>query len=123
MKNKLLTIAALAAGLVLGMACGGLGGSQVSCTVGTGTNLGCFEYSWGGVGVDVWTQACTAGGGTAGTACARAGAVGGCKVTVTEGTTTLSTTTWYYSGTAASLQSSCTSQGGSNGITATWVAP
>lgn len=120
-----LKMAVLAAAMgLLGMACGGPGGAgTVSCTTGTGSSLGCVEYNWSGLGyTDIWSAACTQGGGTAGTGCTHAGAVGGCKLTVTTGGTSLSTTAWYYSGSASSLQSACTASS-SGSTTAVWLNP
>lgn len=123
MKKNLMLAVLAAAVVLLGVACGGVGGGTVSCTEGTGTSMACVEYNWsGGLYSDIWSSACTQNGGTAGTACSHVGAVGGCKVTVTVSSSSLSTTAWYYSGTASTLQTACTNQSGS-GITATWLTP
>jgi hypothetical protein len=91
-----------------------------SCDISTsGVHLTCFETGWSGGSFSTSTlasQCTTTLHGTVGTGCSRTGAVGGCRGS--EGTDPVVTTTeWYYSGTAADLKSACEGSGG------TWVNP
>jgi hypothetical protein len=106
MKNLLMTAVLGGSIVVLGVACGGLAGGTVSCTTGTGSSRGCAEYNFS-TGTDQWSAACTQSGGTAGTACTRAGAVGGCRTVAGAFTSTV----WFYTGTAADVQTFCTQSG------------
>lgn len=115
--NKLipLVIASLFA-----LGCGAAGGTTYSCDNPSGASgRGCVEYSWTGSGYTAanWSAACTSGGGTSGTGCSHTGALGGCRLTASAGNTSLTTTTWFYTGTAADLQQACTAG------TGTWVNP
>jgi hypothetical protein len=112
---------ALFAWLICG--CGsssGGGGATTACTVGADTTRTCIETSSNAAVATGVAQAktdCTNGGGVASDACSHVGADGGCKMTLTSGSITLSTTIWSYTGSPTSEMDSCTSGGN------TWISP
>ena len=98
---------------------GGINSGVFSCDFTTNGTHGFGEYTWSGGAYSsaAWASACTQQKGTAGTGCTRTGAVGGCKVTTTNAGITITTTTWFYSGTAADVKTACGFQNG------TFVSP
>ena len=92
---------------------GGKGGS-FSCDLPSAKPRVCVDYAWssGDYPEAGGRASCSAKGGTPGSACSRKGAVGGCKVAMGAGEVSISTTSWYYSGTAAELSATCAAMGG-----------
>jgi hypothetical protein len=96
-----------------GSATGALSGTY-ACDLQVAGTHSCNEYAWSG-GVyttSAWAQGCTGSGGSATSACSRSGAVLGCKVTRTSGAVSVSSTTWYYSGTRSTYETACAASGG-----------
>jgi hypothetical protein len=102
-------------------ACGGSSSSGLaSCDVTTSSTHSCTEYAWSGNGVDPvlqFSQPCTLEGGSPGEGCSHSGAVGSCATTSSNGNMTVTTTSWYYTGTASMLMTVCAMSGG------TWRTP
>jgi hypothetical protein len=57
-------------------------------------------------------QGCTEKGGTVVPSCSHKGAVGGCRVGMSDGSKSFSTTAWQYAGDAKELAASCAAMGG-----------
>jgi len=99
------------------------GSTTTACTVGTGPTQTCVEV-WTNVSTSQTITAaeneCSNNGGVISNACSRDGADGGCKKTTTSSGVSVSTTAWYYSGVAETVDaamSTCTQNGG------TWLSP
>ena len=121
---KTLFVGVLGLFTFMAMGCGssssGGGAATTACTTGTGTSKVCFELSTNSAavgGVAAAKSDCTQSGGVVSDTCSHVGADGGCKATVTSGTVSVTTTFWYYTGSASSEMSSCTSGGD------TWISP
>jgi hypothetical protein len=115
MKSSLLGGLAL-----LFVGCGGGTSGSFSCDVASATTHACTDTTWSGGNSDpssTLMQSCTGNGGMVVSSCSHTGAVGGCKNTISQGSVSISTTQWYYSGTASTLMSSCTMNNGA------WVNP
>jgi hypothetical protein len=105
--------------------CGGAGDVSTACTTGTGATRTCFELATNVVAPGGVAQAatdCMNGGGVASTTCPRAGADGGCRMTVVSGAVMESITLWFYAGKAAQEMADC-ANGNANGQTSTWISP
>jgi hypothetical protein len=102
--------------MALCLGCGGAGGtSSFSCV--TGQN-NCYDLSLSGGDLTQAENDCTQNkGGTIGTSCTHASAVGGCKSTQSAYGGALTVISWSYSGDATALMSECSSLHG------TWVTP
>ena len=111
--NKTL-FALVSLGVLLGAGCGGTSTFSCDRTSGTSGHI-CIDYDAVSGDVSESQAQCTASQGTVGTTCSRSGIVGGCRVTAPAGETG-TVTTWYYSGTAASVMTSC-------GSFSTYVGP
>ena len=99
------------------------GSTTTACTLGTGTSQTCVEV-WTNLStsqsITTAENECSNKGGVISNACSRDGADGGCKKTTTSAGVSVSTTVWYFSGVAETVDaemSSCTQNGG------TWVSP
>jgi hypothetical protein len=107
--------------VLLGAGCGtGSSGGTTACTFGSGAAQTCEETSSSEVvsgGIAQAKSDCVNEGGVASDTCSHVGADGGCKVSSSGGGITLSSTTWYYAGQAASEMSQCTGNGD------TWLSP
>jgi hypothetical protein len=94
---------------------GGNGGNGVfSCDIQNAATHSCTDYSFSGASdpTSAWKQGCSQAGGTAGSGCSHSGAVGGCKVTASSSGVSVTTTTWYYFGDAATVMSACSAAKG-----------
>jgi len=121
---KRLSLVGILIGALSVVACNTIHGSTTTaCTVGTGPTQTCVE---------VWTNVstsqslataendCVNNGGIVSNACSHDGADGGCKSTASSSGISTSTTFWYYSGVAATVDtemSNCAQSGG------TWISP
>ena len=99
------------------------GSTTTACTIGTGPSQTCVEV-WTNVStsqtITTAQNDCTNNGGVVSNACSHDGADGGCKKTTTSVGISVSTTVWYYSGAADTVDtetSSCAQNGG------TWLSP
>ena len=99
------------------------GSTTTACTVGAGPSQTCVEV-WTNVStsqsIATAENECSAKGGVVSNTCSRDGADGGCKTTTTSSGVSVSTTVWYFSGVAETVDaetSSCAQNGG------TWVSP
>ena len=99
------------------------GSTTTACTVGTGPSQTCVEV-WTNVSTSqsltTAENECMNNGGVVSNACSRDGADGGCKTTKTSSGVSVSTTVWYFSGVAETVDtemSNCTQNGG------TWLSP
>lgn len=109
---------------LLAMGCNVVHGSTTTaCTLGTGPNQTCVEV-WTNVStsqsITTAEDDCTNNGGVISNACLHDGADGGCKTTTTSSGFSVSTTVWYYSGVAETVNtemSNCAQGGG------TWISP
>src|SRR5262245_28020225 len=101
------------AGCTSGDAGGMLGGS-FACNADVGGNHSCIVYTWNGgtQTTDFWRQSCARAGGTAARGCTITDAIGGCAFIAKSGITTITTTTWYYSGDPGSVEADCGRAGG-----------
>jgi hypothetical protein len=116
---------ALAVVIATATACGSGSHSPNACA---GSSISCDATSNGQhiCGVDCWdggvfpsndfATACQQKSGTVGTTCNTSGAVGGCVTTQTS-PSLVTTTSWFYFGTAQSIQQACQAGGG------TFVSP
>jgi hypothetical protein len=88
-----------------GSSSGSTGDVTYSCTNGTGTSTTCSQQQVSSSLLASTQQACTQGGGTPGTTCPAAGLAGCCAIS--------GIVACYYDATkASSIQTSCTSEGG-----------
>jgi len=109
---------------LLAMGCNVVHGSTTTaCTLGTGPSQTCVEV-WTNVStsqsITTAENNCTNNGGVVSSACSHDGADGGCKTTTTSSGVSVSTTVWYFSGVAETVDtemSNCTQSGG------TWLSP
>ena len=99
------------------------GSTTTACTIGTGPSQTCVEV-WTNVSTSqsltTAENECMNNGGVVSNACSRDGADGGCKTTKTSSGVSVSTTVWYFSGVAETVDtemSNCTQNGG------TWLSP
>jgi hypothetical protein len=110
--------------VLLAVGCDGLHGSTTTaCTLGAGPSQTCVEV-WSNVStsqiIATAESDCTNKGGVVSNACSRDGADGGCQTTTTSSGISASTTVWYYSGSAETVDtemSNCAQSGG------TWLSP
>lgn len=105
---------ALAAVSVFAIACGGGGGGgALFCTFSTGGTQSCAGYS-GLTGAERTAEetACKDESGTTASSCPSSGLVGCCTTKASGSGQTFTTEACYYAGTAADLQSACTSANG-----------
>ncbi len=101
---------------------GGGGGGQsgtFSCDQQLGGFHSCNDYNWNGgnYSTSSWNAACSMGGGTSGSGCSHSSAIGGCEIKSTSGAVSITSITWYYSGSSATVKSACSS------VKGTYVAP
>jgi hypothetical protein len=114
--------------MVLATACGGSsdssGGSSSASGSCTGTQLGdnvCIEFGSTYTSSAVQT-ACTSSNLTySSSACSATNRVGRCVFTPSQGGTAASYTVSWYTGTAATLQTSCQAINGQGGLTTQWL--
>jgi hypothetical protein len=99
------------------------GSTTTACTLGTGPSQTCVEV-WTNVSTSQSITAaednCTNNGGVITNACSHDGADGACKTTTTSSGVSVSTTVWYFSGVADTVDaemSNCAQSGGA------WLAP
>jgi hypothetical protein len=99
------------------------GSTTTACTMGTGPNQTCVEV-WANLStsqtIATAQNDCTNNGGVVSNACSHDGADGGCKKTTTSSGISVSTTVWYYSSVADTVDtetSNCAQNGG------TWMSP
>src|SRR5512143_1408193 len=101
------------------VACGGMTGASpdaggtpetpaFGCDTTNGSGLRtCTDYFAQSSDTAALTQQCTQSGGTTGTACDHANAVGGCVFTQTVGGVTVQTIYWYYYDTPSDIMAAC----------------
>jgi hypothetical protein len=99
------------------------GSTTTACTLGTGPSQTCIEV-WSNVStsqsITTAESDCANNGGVVSDACSRDGVDGGCRKATTTAGITVSTTVWYYTGAAETVDkemSTCAQNGG------TWVSP
>ena len=99
------------------------GSTTTACTLGTGPSQTCLEV-WTNVSTSQIITAsendCTNNGGVVSNACSHDGADGGCKTTKTSSGVSVSTTVWYYSGVAETVDTEMSNCAQSSG---TWISP
>ena len=99
------------------------GSTTTACTLGTGPSQTCLEV-WTNVSTSQSITAaendCTNNGGVLSNACSHDGADGGCKTTKTSSGVSVSTTVWYYSGVAETVDTEMSNCAQSSG---TWISP
>jgi hypothetical protein len=106
----------LGLGTVVFLSLAGCGGtSTFSCDRMVSGSRVCIDYDQVSGDISVAEEQCRAASGTLGMKCSTAGAVGGCRLVAPQGETG-TVTTWYFSGTAATVMTSC-------GSSTTFVAP
>ncbi len=98
--------------VALALAAAGCGGAssvnRFSCDLTVAGMHTCTDSSWtGSYSTTALSSACTQSGGTAGSSCTTSGAVGGCTASSNAGNASLTTTTWYFDGTASTLMLAC----------------
>jgi hypothetical protein len=99
------------------------GSTTTACTVDTGPSQTCVEV-WTNVStsqtITTAQNDCTNSGGVVSNVCSHDGADGGCKKMTTSAGISVSTTVWYYSGAADTVDtetSNCAQNGGA------WLSP
>jgi hypothetical protein len=108
---------------LLAVACNVHGSTTTACTLGTGPSQTCVEV-WTNVStsqsIATAENDCTNNGGVVSNACSHDGADGGCKTTTTSSGVSISTTVWYYSGVAGTVDTEMSNCAQSRG---NWLSP